>query len=303
MNPATISVVIPVLNGAHTIGATLDALAKQATGSRCLETIVVDNGSTDGTQAVVATFPGVRLLSETIRGAAAARNRGLFSTTSDVVAFCDADTIPTRRWLGEMHAAFADPEVMLAAGQIACYPPKTPAERYLAACGVYDVERAVRRPVFPLAPSGNMAVRRHAAIAVNGFDETMLTAEDADFSHRVMSAFPGPIAYRAGAVVIHRSRPSAAELRHQARVYGEGVARLYLRYPAVLRWDLRRSLIIAARTIGRASLPVVLGAGRRLRLVPEHRVEFASYNNLWNWCFWRGFFRLYYGGESKRAAG
>lgn len=298
MTTSSVSTVIPVFNGAHTIGATLDALSKQVGGRR--EVIVVDNGSTDDTAAVVARFPGVRLLHEPTRGAAAARNCGLRGTSADVVAFCDADTIPTRRWLVEMLAAFDDPEVMLAAGQIVCYPPKTPAERYLAASGVYDVERAVCRPVFPLAPSGNMAVRRSAALAVDGFDETMITAEDADFCHRVMMKYPAPIAYCAGAVLFHRSRPSAAELRRQAWVYGEGVARLYRRYPELLPWDVRRILLVAVRSAGRAVLPAILSAGHRLRLVPDRTVEFASYHRLWTWYFWCGFFRLYYRGEAAQ---
>jgi glycosyltransferase involved in cell wall biosynthesis len=289
----SVSVVIPVLNGAHTIGDTLRSLAKQAAAHGRCETIVVDNGSTDDTAAVVSAF-GVTLLHETTRGAAAARNCGLRVATGDIVIFCDADTVLTRRWLAEMAAAFDDPAVTLAAGRIVCYPPKTGPERYLATCGVYDVERAVCRPAFPLAPSGNMAVRRSAALAVDGFDEAMLTAEDADFCYRVLRVFPGAIAYRADAILFHRSRPSAAELRRQAWVYGEGVARLYLRYPDVLPWDVRRVLLVVARTLGRGVLPPLLAAGRLVRIVPSDKVEFAVYHRLWTWWFWCGFFRFYY---------
>jgi len=159
---------------------------------------------------------------------------------------------------------------------------------------VYDVERSVCRPWFPLAPSGNMAVRRMAALAVGGFDEAMLSAEDADFCYRVLRAYPGEIAYRAGAMLFHRSRPTAAELRRQAWVYGEGVARLYLRYPDILPWNPRRVLLLAARSAGRAVLPPLLAAGRLLHIVPPEKVEFAVYHRLWNWWFWRGFLRHYY---------
>jgi glycosyltransferase involved in cell wall biosynthesis len=299
MKPASVSIVIPVLNGAHTIGETLRSLASQAPVAVGRETIVVDNGSTDGTAAVVQGF-GVTLLREAKRGAAAARNCGLSAASGEIVIFCDADTVLTRRWLAEMLAAFDDPVVTLAAGQIVCYPPKTPAQRYLAISGVYDVERAVSRPCFPLAPSGNMAVRRTAALAVGGFEETMLTAEDADFCHRVLQAYPGTIAYRAGAIAFHRSRASTEELRRQAWVYGEGVARLYLRYPEILPWDLRRVVHVAMKALGRSVLPSLLVAGRLLRLVPGDRVEYAVYHRLWTWWFWCGFFRFYYG---ERAAG
>jgi glycosyltransferase involved in cell wall biosynthesis len=293
MNAVSVSVVIPVLNGAHTIGDTLRSLARQVPLRGFCETIVVDNGSTDGTLELVEEL-GVRLLHATTRGAAAARNAGLRAARGDIVVCCDADTILTRRWLVEMTAAFDDAAVTLAAGRIVCYPPKTGAERYLATSGVYDVERAVCRPWFPLAPSGNMAVRRTAALAVGGFDEAMLSAEDADFCYRVLCAYPGEIAYRADAMLFHRSRPTAAELRRQAWVYGEGVARLYRRYPDILPWDLRRVLLLAARTAGRGVLPPLLAAGRLMRIVPNEKVEFAVYHRLWTWWFWCGFLRLYY---------
>ena len=292
MTLPSVSVVIPVLNGAHTIGATLRSLADQRVDAT-RETIVVDNGSTDDTVNVVSAFD-VRLLHAATPGAAAARNRGLRAATGDVVLFCDADVVLTRRWLPEMVAAFEDPSVMLAAGRIVCYPPKTGAERYLANCGVYDVERATERKYFPLAPSGNMGVRREAALAVDGFDESMLSAEDADFCHRVMRVYPGPIAYRPNAMVFHRSRQSDAELRRQASFYGEGVARLYVRYPEILPWHLGVVGLVALRTAGRAALPLLLGAGRLLRTVPYSKVEFAVYDRSWTWWFWRGFFRFYY---------
>lgn len=97
-----VSVVIPCFNTERFVAATLRAVLAQ-TGA-ALEVIVVDDGSTDGSAALVEReFPQVRLLRRANAGVAAARNAGLQAATSEWVAFCDADDI----WLpGKLAAQF-----------------------------------------------------------------------------------------------------------------------------------------------------------------------------------------------------
>lgn len=99
----SVSVVIPCFNTERYIAATLHAVLAQAGAE--LEVIVVDDGSTDGSAALVARdFPQVRLVRRTNAGVAAARNTGIEAATGDWVAFCDADDI----WLpGKLAAQFA----------------------------------------------------------------------------------------------------------------------------------------------------------------------------------------------------
>jgi len=103
-----VSVVIPCFNTERYIAATLRAVLAQAGAS--LEIIVVDDGSTDGSAALVEReFPQVRLIRRANTGVAAARNAGIAAATGDWVAFCDADDI----WLaGKLAAQF---EAMAAA--------------------------------------------------------------------------------------------------------------------------------------------------------------------------------------------
>lgn len=88
----TVSVIIAAFNAQATLPACLASLQQLTYPRAQMEVVVVDNASTDSTRAIAESF-GVRAVSETKRGASAARNRGLASTTSQVVAFTDADCV------------------------------------------------------------------------------------------------------------------------------------------------------------------------------------------------------------------
>lgn len=86
----TVSVVVPVWNGATYLAEALQSVLQQEGAN--LQVIVVDDGSTDETAAVVQTFcPRVTYIYQSNQGPAAARNRGLQEATGDFIAFIDAD--------------------------------------------------------------------------------------------------------------------------------------------------------------------------------------------------------------------
>jgi hypothetical protein len=118
-----VSVIVPVYNDADRLRTCLHALAQQTYPDSRLEIIVVDNGSTDGSATVAARFPRVRVESEPTVGSYAARNRGIGVATGEVLAFTDADCIPTRDWVAEGVAHLARvPRCGLVAGRIHIYP-------------------------------------------------------------------------------------------------------------------------------------------------------------------------------------
>lgn len=90
-----VTVVIPAFNARSTIDETLRSVRSQS--HEKLEIIVVDDGSTDGTSAVVREHalidPRVRLVTQENAGVAAARNTGWRSAQSEFVAFIDADDL------------------------------------------------------------------------------------------------------------------------------------------------------------------------------------------------------------------
>jgi len=86
-----LSVIVPVYNGARFLAAALAAVESQS--YRPIETIVVDDGSTDASAAVAASRPGVTLLRRTHGGVAVARNAGLEAARGAWIAFLDADDL------------------------------------------------------------------------------------------------------------------------------------------------------------------------------------------------------------------
>ena len=89
-----------MFNAERTIAATLDSICRQTYAK--LDVVVVDDGSTDRSAAIVAPWrerdPRVRLVDQANQGVAAARNTGAASTTAGFLAFIDADDLwaPTK---------------------------------------------------------------------------------------------------------------------------------------------------------------------------------------------------------------
>jgi glycosyltransferase involved in cell wall biosynthesis len=86
-----VAVLIPVFNGANTVARTIDSVLCQRFNGE-FEVIVVNDGSTDATDAVLRQYEGrIRVLNQQNRGPAHARNAAAALSTAKYIAFLDAD--------------------------------------------------------------------------------------------------------------------------------------------------------------------------------------------------------------------
>ncbi|MGA2427161.1 MAG: glycosyltransferase [Candidatus Acidiferrum sp.] len=117
----TLTVVIPTYNRAGVLKKALDAYKKQSAPESIRELIVVDDGSTDGTENIVLQmrkelpFP-VRYLRQSNKGPAAARNAGIREAASELILFTDDDIIPERTLVAQhlaWHNTYPDRAVAL----------------------------------------------------------------------------------------------------------------------------------------------------------------------------------------------
>ncbi len=231
MSGLRVSVVIPVFDMADTIGACLDALLAQSYPTALTEILVVDNGSTDNTRAVVQRYP-VRYVMEPTRGAPSARNRGIADATGDLIAFTDADCVPARTWLARLAAAATAQQADVVAGGLAVLDPSSSLlARYSASIGQYDPDVSLRHPRYPYATTANVAIRRSLLEAAGGFNPAFTTYDAAELFWRLSQQHPVGFVVERRALVFYRTRATVAALAEQNYRYGLGYARFCCTVP------------------------------------------------------------------------
>lgn len=256
-----ISVIVATRDRAPLLETTLDALCGQVSPGCPFEIVVVDNGSVDGTSAVVAaasqrTHVPVVYLSEAKPGKSHALNTAIAHAKGDLLVFTDDDVLPTPHWLAAYARAFAETGADYAAGRILplweATPPRwlTPTLHGVLAIPDGGAERlaleGAHNHVMPIG--ANMAVRRHVLDRVGGWNpqlgklkNTLRTGEDHEFALRLVAAgFAG--VYEPQASVLHRVPADRLRLGYFFRwCYGNGriEAGLEHAYPSTVHYLAR----------------------------------------------------------------
>lgn len=229
-----LSVVIPTFNRKDSLRKTLDGLARQTYPAAQFEAVVVSDGSTDGTDALLAqyarTSPYVlQVICQPNGGPARARNNGIQNARGEVVVFLDDDVEPSPKLL-EVHAAhhqrqsdavviapmLPDPalgwrEPAWIAWEHAMLEKQYAAWRsgVWAGCGPNNFY------------SGNASVRRAHLVAVGGFDEQFPRQEDVELAVRLEKRCGVRFVYEPDAPGTHRPQRRFASWLAVPFAYGK----------------------------------------------------------------------------------
>jgi cellulose synthase/poly-beta-1,6-N-acetylglucosamine synthase-like glycosyltransferase len=253
----TFTIVVPVRNGAATIGPCVESLLAQRYAADRYEIVIVDNGSTDATADVVAAYP-VTLLPCLRPGPSPARNAGWRNSEAEIIAFTDADCVADPGWLSGLAAAFADDSVGAAGGAIEAFrhPQRTFVELFCDDMRPLGNYRTGEGEFLPFLMGANAAYRRAALLNAGGWDDGLGTAEDIELAWRVQLKTRLKIAYCPDAIVYHRHRSTWKSLARQYWVYGLGEVLLdsmfrahtgYPRNPRFYRQRLARQIAALLR--------------------------------------------------------
>lgn len=218
-----ISVVVPTCRRNDMLLRCLRALRAQDFPSELYEIVVVDDGHSDDTRALVAGFrrdypqPVVHYL-RTLplrRGPAAARNTGWRFAVGEVIAFTDDDTIPAPGWLGAGCAAMG-PQIAAAWGHVEVPLPAEPTDAERNIGGLHGAEFI----------TANCFVRRNALVTIGGFDERFKRPwrEDSDLYFSLLER-RWQVVGAPQAVVVHpaRTAPPGTCIRQHRNLFYEAL--------------------------------------------------------------------------------
>jgi glycosyltransferase involved in cell wall biosynthesis len=195
----TVSVIIPAYNSERYIRAALDSVLAQTDVD--YEVIVVDDGSSDGTDATVRQVGGpVHYIRQSNQGPAAARNTGITASKGELICFLDADDV----WLSgklqtqvafmrehpEVGLLFADAEEFDDSG-VHC-PSLLAKSRFHGEIGKgATLARAFAKLLEEnFIPTSTVMVRRACFDTAGLFDVTLKGPEDRDMWSRIAAHYP-----------------------------------------------------------------------------------------------------------------
>jgi glycosyltransferase involved in cell wall biosynthesis len=208
--PRTLTVVIPALNEAQRLPDLLDTLERQTL--RPDQIVIADAGSTDDTRAIAEARGAI-----VVDGGkpAAGRNAGARVATGDRILFLDADDELDDDFIASAIEEFDYRELAVATSFV---EPIERDPRNVFATEVVNLYLDVMQYVAPHAPGFCILIERSVHEAIDGFDETVVLAEDHDYVQR---------AAEHGKFRVLRSARVATSMR---RIEKEGLVRLAFKY-------------------------------------------------------------------------
>ena len=229
-----------------------------------LEVVVIDNGSSDDTPAVVADasrtspFP-IRYLSDPRPGKSLALNTGIREANGDLLLFTDDDCLPAADWLAAMVLEFSSadaPDVI--GGRVELYDSADEPITVIRSTG-RKLIRSATELMLPAIIGANMAFRRTVIEDTGLFDPLLgpgtkgRSGLDIDLLYRALR-HGFAVLYSPAAVVYHNhGRCSEAQVAQLVARYQFGRGALYCKYrrqmemQRVAYWELKTHLVELSR--------------------------------------------------------
>jgi GT2 family glycosyltransferase len=272
----TVSILTPAYNSAKFIRQTLDSVLRQTFDD--FEMIVVDDGSTDGTRAIVDAYAArdgrIQVVTQPNAGIAAARNRAMTMARGRFFALLDSDDLWLPTYLAEQLAILAGrPDVAVLSANAINFG------------GVFD-----GAPLLPIRARARIRLvsllelvtvedslcilsmfRREVVDAIGGFDATLRRSEDYDLWLRAAAA-GYRIAVNPKPLGLYRRRPDSVSADEGLMLEAMKGPLIKVRDACTDRADVRAAVDLQLRRFAQRSLI----AAARIALLENDMVALAA---------------------------
>jgi len=191
-NPMFFSFVIPLYNKAEYVSKTLSSVLAQTYPH--FEVIVVNDGSTDNSLDVARTFTDdrIKIITQSNKGASAARNMGINAAKYELIALLDADDWLDKSFLEEMLVLIKEyPDVSLYTSQFGdirnhkILPRKKIFKNNFKNTGCFNLFQMALELKIPSTYCIGVVIRKSILQKSGFFDEQITHGEDTDFFIRI----------------------------------------------------------------------------------------------------------------------
>lgn len=229
--------VIPSYNRRDMLRRCIDALSRQTQDPRAFETIVVDDGSSDGTPEAVEALDTpfeLRLLRQRQGGWAAAQNAGIEAAAGRICLLIDDDIIASPRLVAAHIAGHAGQQgATIGIGPLTQQPPRTRDWYARAFAGEWDKHFAAlahRKVTWMDCYGGNLSAPRAALLESGGFSPDLAAAADVELAFRLCQAGAVP-RFFADADAVHDDEKPGSRLLRDAELRGIAYLQMAERHP------------------------------------------------------------------------
>jgi GT2 family glycosyltransferase len=233
-----VSVIIPHFRQETKLRECLKALAMQTYPHGQMEVIVADNEQAPrfDPSSIMTGDLSIKLISESKPGSYAARNMALGVATGDIIAFTDADCLPTPTWIENAVRRLSEVnDVCGVAGPIKVLPSCPARPTFLDRFQELQTFKQEENVLRGFAATANLVVPRTVLEKVGIFDESFFSSGDVDWGWRA-KLLGLPITYCPDVVVEHPARNSVFDLLRKFARMAAGqrdIRKKYYRIPSL----------------------------------------------------------------------
>ena len=231
----SISIITPSFNRVDEFGHLFQSLENQSIDPASFESIISDDGSTDGTEALVKAWQQkahfkIKYITQANQGPGAARNHGLINSEGDLKLFIDSDCEAHPDWIKTVVEEYRSTGFDACGGPDGAKDDFTVFQKaidysmtsFFTTGGMRGHSNEMMAKFYPR--THNMGITRRVYEAVGGFGD-LRHGQDIEFSNRICKS-GAKVRFIKDAVVYHRRRTSLRQFFKQ--VFNWGVARINL---------------------------------------------------------------------------